>query len=109
MWGREIINPRHACAARVTVVSVCVFVCSRSSCFSIRFIDTHGFLLGFSWILIHGFSKKPSVQTLWRDIISMDVYYIDYVFDCIQSLHRTAPRVMHFTLFSAIHSFSDNL
>ena len=28
--------------------------------------DTHGFLLGFSWILIRGFSKKPSVQKLLR-------------------------------------------
>ena len=27
--------------------------------------DTHESRLGFSWILIRGFPKKPSVQKLW--------------------------------------------
>ena len=27
--------------------------------------DTHGFLLGFSWILTRGFSKNPSVPKLY--------------------------------------------
>ena len=57
------INPRHACA-RVTVVVLCV--CALAASASVYMYisatnDTHGFLLGVSWILIHGFSKKSSV------------------------------------------------
>ena len=35
--------------------------------------DTHGFLLGVSWILICGFSKKPSVQKLKREKANMQI------------------------------------
>ena len=64
----SIINPRHACA-RVTVVVLCV--CALAASASVyTYIsatnDTHGFLLGVSWILIRGFSKKSSVQKLWH-------------------------------------------
>ena len=56
------INPRRACA-RVTVVVLCVCVCV---CVSVPALaasasktnDTHGFLLGVSWIFIRGFPKK---------------------------------------------------
>ena len=56
----SIINPRHACA-RVTVVVLCV--CALTASASVyTYIsatnDTHGFLLGVSWILIRGFSKN---------------------------------------------------
>ena len=56
----SIINPRHACA-RVTVVVLCV--CALAASASVyTYIsatnDTHGFLLGVSWILIRGFSKN---------------------------------------------------
>ena len=55
----SITNPRRACA-RVTVVVLCV--CALAASASVyTYIsatnDTHGFLLGVSWILIHGFSK----------------------------------------------------
>ena len=35
--------------------------------------DTHGFLLGFYWILIGGFSKKPSVRKLWCEKANMQM------------------------------------
>ena len=35
--------------------------------------DTQGFVLGFSWINMCGFSKKPSVQELWREKANMQM------------------------------------
>ena len=55
----SFINPRRACA-RVTVVVLCVCV---SVCL-LPLQRSFTFLLGFSRILIRGFSKKPSVQKL---------------------------------------------
>ena len=69
-----LVNPRRACV-RVTVVvlCVCLFVCLSVCLFPLwrplkpETNDTHWFLLGFSWILIRGFSKKTPVQKLWRE------------------------------------------
>ena len=80
-----VVNPRRACA-RVTVLVLCVCV---SVCLCIRLFplwllqrplkpannDTHGSLLGFSWILTRGFSKKPSVKKLWREKANMQMIW----------------------------------
>ena len=70
MYVCRLINPRRACA-RVTVLVWCVCVCVcvyPSVClFQVQLLqrtftpaidDSRGFLVGFSWILIRGFSKK---------------------------------------------------
>ena len=57
-----IFNPWGACAARVCSnrsVCVCQSVTVHRS-FKPATDDTHRFLLGFSWILTRGFSKKTS-------------------------------------------------
>ena len=56
----SIINPRQACA-RVTVVVLCVCALAASASvytYMSATNETHGFLLGVSWILIHRFSKN---------------------------------------------------
>ena len=81
----KVINPRRACA-RVTVLVLCVCVCVcvyPSVClFQVQLLqrtftpainDSRGFLVGFSWILIRGFSKKPSLQKLWREKANMQI------------------------------------
>ena len=40
---------------------LCVSVCYRSIC------------IGFSWISTRGFSKKPSLQKLWREKANMQI------------------------------------
>ena len=69
-------NPRHACA-RVTVLVLCVSLCVYPSVPTQRPLkpannDTHGFLLGFSWILIHGFSKK-TVKSQYANELELTV------------------------------------
>ena len=56
-------NPRRACAARVTVLALCVClsVCYRSSSYSVRFSlhnQRHAILLGFSWSFEKAFRSK---------------------------------------------------
>ena len=69
-----VINPRRACAARVTVLalSVCVCVCVfRRNPSSLRpKSSTYRFIIGFCWISTCGFLKKPSVQELWRHLLT---------------------------------------
>ena len=48
-------------------VCLCVYLFLLQRSFISASNDTHGFLLGFSWILTRGFSKKPSVRKLWRE------------------------------------------
>ena len=69
---KQCQNPRRACAARVTVLAlcVCVSVCYRSSSYSVRFNLQPTALF---WIEARGFSKKPSVQKLWREKANMQM------------------------------------
>ena len=64
--------------ARVTVVVL--FVCVSVPALAIlqrplisATNDAHWFLLGVSWILTRRFSKKPSVQKLWREKANMQI------------------------------------
>ena len=85
LWFSLVMYPRRACA-RVTVLVLCVCVCVcvcvyPSVClFQVQLLqrtftpainDSRGFLVGFSWILIRGFSKKTSLQKLWREKANM--------------------------------------
>ena len=65
-----IINPRRACAARVTVLALCVCV---SVCLLPATNCICGIIIGFSWISTRGFSKKPSVQKLWLEKANMQM------------------------------------
>ena len=74
---------------------LCVSVCYRYSCFSIRLVIytcnqryTHGFLLGFSLILTRWVLKKPSFQKLWREIANM------LMFELTVDGFRELPRSM---------------
>ena len=70
---------------RVTVVvlcvcvclSVCLSVCYHSSGDIVRFYTQKqvrgGVVIGFSWILTRGFSKKPSLRKLWREKANMQM------------------------------------
>ena len=60
----------------------CVYVCLCIRLFPLWLLqrplkpannDTHGSLLGFSWILTRGFSKKPSVKKSWREKANMQM------------------------------------
>ena len=60
--------------ARGLLYLSCVYVCLSPSVPALATLlqrpannDTHGCLLGFSWILTREFSKKPSVRKLWRE------------------------------------------
>ena len=77
----HLLNPRRACA-RVTVLVLCVCVYPCVCLFQVQLLqrtftpainDSRGFLAGFSWILIRGFSKKPSLQKLWREKANMQM------------------------------------
>ena len=75
----------HARGLRyLSCVCVCVCVCVYPSVclFQVQLLqrtftpainDSRGFLVGFSWILIRGFSKKPSLQKLWREKANMQI------------------------------------
>ena len=67
-----VINPRHACAARVTVLALFVCVCVfRRNPSSLRpKSSTYRFIIGFCWISTRGISKKPSVQEIWRHLLT---------------------------------------
>ena len=74
----SVINPRRACAARVTLcvsvcLSVCVFVCYRSSSYSVRFSLQP--TASTALIEARGFSKNPSIQKLWREKANMQISY----------------------------------
>ena len=69
-----VVNPRRACAGGLRYLS-CVSVC-RSVGLSVTTLAATSFVLtlkvryvgvyyNFSWILIRGFSIKPSVQKSW--------------------------------------------
>ena len=66
-----MFNPRRTCA-RVTVVVVCVClsVCPSVTAASVRTWNQRYSWVS-SWILTRGFSKKTSVQKLWREKANM--------------------------------------
>ena len=73
-----MINPRRACAMVTVVVlcvylSVCLSVCYRSSCFSVRLHLQPTILRGFSLDFDSWIFGKPSVQKLWREKPNMQM------------------------------------
>ena len=60
-----IINPRRACAARVTVCLSVTALAATAFVSACNQQHLRHYIIGFSWISTRGFSKKPSTQKLW--------------------------------------------
>ena len=69
-------------------LSVCLLDCYHSSGDIVRFYTQKqvrgGFVIGFSWLLTRGFSKKTSIRKLWREKANMQMSS----YKSVQPVHR---------------------
>ena len=99
--SREIINPRRACAARVTVVgfSVCPLVAnSLQERLFVRSSNEGQKSVGFSLKPLR--CRDPALPPLYGHAYSRPFFSCTY-FSC------TPPRVQHYSAFHYKHNFYD--
>ena len=62
------------CVCVRVYVSVCLSVTALAASFIAAISDTHGFLVGFSWILTRGLSKNACVPEIWPKKANMQIF-----------------------------------